>query len=112
MIKFKKIINGSIFHRDFSPLTQNSEISFREDMAVIYGPNGTGKTSLIKVLSGEKGTSLEFEYDAVDCAKVLGYSNPRKAIIDHCKGVTKRDSLSKGGKQAKNFIPEGDLFCS
>ena len=29
---------------------------------------------------------------AADVAKSLGYSNPRKAIIDHCKGVTKRDT--------------------
>ena len=27
-----------------------------------------------------------------DVAKALGYSNPRKAILDHCKGVTKRDT--------------------
>lgn len=25
-----------------------------------------------------------------DVAKALGYSNPRKAVSDHCRGVTKR----------------------
>ncbi|MBV4324735.1 hypothetical protein KSZ37_11785 [Alistipes finegoldii] len=29
---------------------------------------------------------------ANDVAKSLGYANPRKAIGDHCKGVTKRDT--------------------
>lgn len=47
---------------------------------------------------------------ASDVAKMLGYSNPRKAIIDHCKGVTKRDTLTNGGIQAINFIPEGDVY--
>lgn len=45
-----------------------------------------------------------------DCAKALGYSRPGKAIIDHCKGVLKRDTLTAGGKQAVSFIPEGDLY--
>ena len=27
-------------------------------------------------------------FPATACAKVLGYTNPKKAIIDHCKGVT------------------------
>lgn len=45
-----------------------------------------------------------------DVAKALGYSNARKAIGDHCKGVTKRDTLTKGGKQEINFIPEGDIY--
>lgn len=47
---------------------------------------------------------------ASDVAKMLGYSNPRKAIIDHCKGVTKRDTLTNGGIQAINFIPESDVY--
>ncbi|MEI3515968.1 MAG: phage antirepressor [Clostridia bacterium] len=45
-----------------------------------------------------------------DCARALGYSRPGKAIIDHCKGVLKRDTLTAGGKQAVSFIPEGDLY--
>ncbi len=45
-----------------------------------------------------------------DVAKALGYTNPRKALGDHCKGVTKRDTLTNGGKQAISFIPEGDLY--
>ena len=32
-----------------------------------------------------------------DVALALGYSNPRKALSDHCKGVTKRDTLTNGG---------------
>ena len=43
-----------------------------------------------------------------DVAIILGYSNPRKAIIDHVdeadKGVTKCDTL--GGAQEKTIINE------
>ena len=45
-----------------------------------------------------------------DMAKALGYSNSRKALIDHCKGVTKRDTLTAGGTQQLSFIPEGDVY--
>lgn len=45
-----------------------------------------------------------------DVATILGYKNPRKAINDHCKGVTKRYILTKGGKQNMNVIKEGDVF--
>ena len=49
-------------------------------------------------------------FPATECAKLLGYSNPHKAIGDHCKGVTKREALTQGGQQTMNFIPEGDLY--
>lgn len=45
-----------------------------------------------------------------DVAKALGYSNPRKALIDHCKGVTKRDTLTSKGLQTMSFINEGDMY--
>lgn len=65
---FKKIESGDIFTRDFSPLTRNNEIAFShsEEIAVIYGPNGTGKTSLIKVLSDAKNTKVEFSFDGTE----------------------------------------------
>lgn len=65
---FKKIESGDIFTRDFSPLVRNNEIIFptSEEIAVVYGPNGTGKTSLIKVLGDAKGTKVEFSLDGTD----------------------------------------------
>ena len=45
-----------------------------------------------------------------DVATALGYSNTRKALTDHCKGVTKRDTLTNGGVQSLSFIPEGDVY--
>lgn len=45
-----------------------------------------------------------------DIAVALGYVNSRKALNDHCKGVTKRDTLTAGGMQSVSFIPEGDVY--
>ena len=65
---FKKIESGDIFTRDFSPLVRNNEIIFpqSEEIAVVYGPNGTGKTSLIKVLGDTPNTKIEFSLDGTD----------------------------------------------
>lgn len=59
-------------------------------------------------------------FPATESAVKLGYSNPHKAISDHCRGVTKREVGVKTGKKAdgsyavqsveKNYIPEGDLY--
>ena len=64
-LEFNKIENADVFTRDFSPLTRYNQIDFptSEEIAVIYGPNGTGKTSLIKVLSDATNTKLEFVYN-------------------------------------------------
>ncbi len=46
----------------------------------------------------------------IDVAKALGYKHPSKAIIDHCKGVTKSVIPSNGGMQETNVITEGDIY--
>ena len=65
---------------------------------------------------GELGVMLingKEYFPATQCAKILGYSNPRKAVIDHCKkdGVTNRDVIdSLGRTQQMKFINEGNLY--
>lgn len=59
-------------------------------------------------------------FPASACARMLGYTNPRKAIGDHCRCVTKRDAWVETGvtadgnpamrKTKVNYIPEGDLY--
>lgn len=51
-------------------------------------------------------------FGATQVAKVLGYSNPQKAIRDHCKekGRTIRSVLTNGGQQEMRFIDEGNLY--
>lgn len=47
---------------------------------------------------------------AVDVARALGYANPAKAVIDHCKGVTILETPTAGGVQAMKYIPEPDVY--
>lgn len=52
-------------------------------------------------------------FPATECAKILGYSNPHKAIADHCRSLTKREvphPQSPNRTIFVNFIPEGDLY--
>lgn len=75
--------------------------------------------------SAEFGSIRTVEIDgkpyfvANDVAKALGYSNPRDAILRHCKGVVKHDGVSKTTNQHGatteqtvefNVIPEGDIY--
>lgn len=54
-----------------------------------------------------------------DVAKALGYSNPRDALIRHCRGVVKHDGVSfttnqygttSEQKMEMSFIPESDFY--
>ena len=58
----------------------------------------------------ENGTIL---FCASDVAKALGYSNPNKAVSDHCRGdLTNRYPIldSLGRTQRAIFITEGDVY--
>lgn len=45
-----------------------------------------------------------------DITKALGYGNASAALNRHCKGITKRDTLTNGGIQALLFITEGVVY--
>ena len=57
------------------------------------------------ILDGEK-----ILFCAADVAKALGYTNPNKAVNDHCRAITKRSTPISGKIQQINFIPEGDVY--
>ena len=46
----------------------------------------------------------------IDIANALGYSNASKAVITHCKGITKMGIPSASGIQETNMIGEGDVY--
>lgn len=52
-------------------------------------------------------------FPATEVAKILGYSNPQKAIRDHCRedGCTIRSVIDRLGRtQEKKYINEGNLY--
>lgn len=54
----------------------------------------------------------EVLFCGTDIAKALGYSNPSKAISDHCKqgGITKRYTPTASGEQLMPYITEGNVY--
>lgn len=63
-LAFARIVNGGIFTEDFYNFSTNNEIRFnRKSIAVLYAPNGVGKTSLAKVLDCDEDTDLEAVYN-------------------------------------------------
>lgn len=62
----------------------------------------------IRAIADENGNAL---FCAKDVAAILGYANPAKAVLDHCKGFPIWKPLeSAGGIQRARFITEGDLY--
>ena len=100
-LTFRKIENTDVFTRDFNPLTRYNQIDFpsNEEIAVVYGPNGTGKTSLIKVLAGEKNTKLEFELNGstytsgADIFHVVNDQNNRNIISGETRDFFLGDNI-------------------
>ena len=61
----------------------------------------------IRIVMNENNEPM---FVASDVAKVLGYTNPQKAIRDHCKGVNEMDTPTNGGVQKVKTIQEGDVY--
>lgn len=63
----------------------------------------------IRTITTEDGTPL---FCGKDIATTLGYTNPNKAMKDHCRGVTIRYPIidNLGRTQQARFITEGDLY--
>lgn len=62
-IEINKIYKDNIFCEEFNDLKSNNAIDLSPSVAILYGPNGTGKTSLSDVLNQEQGTAYEMKID-------------------------------------------------
>jgi prophage antirepressor-like protein len=88
-----------------------------KDTEIISQKVGEEQMNELQIFNSEEfGEIRTIEIDgkpyfvATDVATALGYVNPRKAVNDHCKGVTKRDTPTSSGVQSMSYINEGDLY--
>lgn len=64
--------------------------------------------SQVRTAQDDNGNPL---FCGTDVAQALGYANPAKAVIDHCKGFLFWKPLeTAGGIQQVRFISEGDMY--
>ena len=78
--------------------TQNSNQALQEFNSPEFGQIRTS------------GTSEQPLFCLIDVAKALDYSNPAKAVIDHCKGVTILETPTNGGIQNVKFGSEAEVY--
>ncbi|MCK5659940.1 MAG: AAA family ATPase [Methanosarcinales archaeon] len=66
-LEFSRLKKGTIFCEDFDEFNKNNIINFSNDgIAVLYGPNGIGKTSLTKILQPESNTEFAAKFNDVE----------------------------------------------
>lgn len=64
MLKINRLIRNSVFREEFAQLETDNEIAFpASGIAVVYGPNGIGKTSLARTFAGEEDTEFDVSFD-------------------------------------------------
>lgn len=117
-IIFEKIENEDIFVSDYKRITRNNEIDFsKEGISVIYGPNGTGKTSLVKVLSSEKGTKVKYTYDGKEYTDgsqffVINDQNNRNIIQGETKDFLLGNDIKKEFELQEYIANEYNRLCT
>lgn len=102
-IKFYKLKKEDIFKDSFINFNQNNEIEFRKkgdsNIAVLYGPNGTGKTSLAKILdSNNKDIGKEFKVEY----KEIEYTEKDNSIFHVINDQNNRNIIA--GETSDYFI--------
>lgn len=117
-IIFEEIKNKDIFGVDYQNFVKNNEIDFsKEQIAVLYGPNGTGKTSLVKVLSSEAGTDVKYTYGGklyTDGTQffVINDQNNRNIIQGETKDFLLGDNIRKEFELQKYIEQEYNRLCN
>ncbi|QOY34781.1 ATP-binding protein [Anaerobacillus isosaccharinicus] len=102
-IVFSKVKKENIFCETFDEFEKNNGIQFSNaGIAVIYGPNGTGKTSLTRVLDCEKGSSFNVEFEGKQYSEIdnelfhiINDQNSRNIIVGETEDFLLGDDIKK-----------------
>lgn len=114
ILTFSKIVNKNIFSEDFKKFETNNSLEFSDaGICVVYGPNGTGKTSLIGVLSGAKDTDMAVRYEEKDYTTetsnqlfyIINDQNNRNIIAGEAKDFLLGDNIKKE-YELKKFLED------
>lgn len=117
-IIFEEIKNKDIFGVDYQNFVKNNEIDFsKNQITVLYGPNGTGKTSLVKVLSSEAGTDVKYTYGGKSYTDgtqffVINDQNNRNIIQGETKDFLLGDNIRKEFELQKHIEQEYNRLCN
>ena len=116
-IIFEEIKNKDIFGVDYQNFVKNNEIDFsKNQIVVLYGPNGTGKTSLVKVLSSEAETDVKYTYGGKSYTDgtqffVINDQNNRNIIQGETKDFLLGDNIRKEFELQKYIEHEYKRLC-
>jgi len=118
-IVFEKLIRKKIFCDEFKSLTENNLIDLTSNrIAIIYGPNGTGKTSLAKALGQDPGAEYTITINGqkhtekdLKIAHVISDQNDRNIIEGSTEDFILGDNIRRE-YELKRQIEDGfrDLF--
>jgi len=100
---FSKLQKEDIFCQDFNEFERNNEITFSsQGIAVLYAPNGTGKTSLVKILSNSDNCIFNVSYNGQqydtssnNLFHIINDQNSRNIIAGTTKDFLLGDNIKK-----------------
>lgn len=100
---FSKLQKEDIFCHDFNEFERNNEIVFSsQGIAVLYAPNGTGKTSLVKILNNSDNCSFSVSYNGQqydtsnnNLFHIINDQNSRNIIAGTTKDFLLGDNIKK-----------------
>jgi len=103
LIRINKVAKANIFCEEYANLIANNLIEFdRNRFVIIYGPNGTGKTSLAKVFDQEPGSEYNISINNVvytekdvKFAHVISDQNDRNVIEGDTQDFILGDNVKK-----------------
>lgn len=121
-LTFNKIKYKNVFVEDFNNLSENNVIEFfNKSIAVLYGPNGTGKTSLSKVLKSDNSDEdicYDINFKGIDNVKkeeifyIISDQNNRNIIKGEAKDYLIGDNIEREEILLKTIDESFDNVCS